>query len=167
MRRRWLLAAAAAAGLVWWSPVVVAQSGPNCTRGCPCGNACIDCSDTCRIGAGTATNGTSGGSNSDPALVVLLVGGVILGLAALASPFLLPVLCSPKKPPPPSPYKGKEPCRTDAMCPPGHSCVTEDVLAVGVCEPTSREEVPSQTETEEESETFGFPPASSEMTMAR
>lgn len=27
-----------------------AAPGPRCSRGCPCGNSCIDCSKTCRGG---------------------------------------------------------------------------------------------------------------------
>jgi hypothetical protein len=91
----------------------------------------------------------------------------MIGLAALLSPFLLPVLCFPKKPAP-SPYEGKAPCRTDEMCPPGHSCVTEDAFSVGVCEPM-REEVPPKTNHDDDdgAEWFGMMPAPSGMTMVR
>lgn len=27
------------------------DSGPSCSKGCPCGNSCIDCSKTCRGGS--------------------------------------------------------------------------------------------------------------------
>lgn len=167
MRTRWWLAAAAAAGLTWWSPVVVAQSGPTCTSGCPCGNTCISCSDTCRIGGGTATNGTRSGSGSDPTLIVLLVvGSSVVALGSLLSVFFLPVLCPAK--PPASPYKGKEPCRTDEMCPSGYFCATEDAFSVGVCEPTARDEVPPKPESEDEPEWFGFVQAPNDgMTMVR
>lgn len=32
----------------------VERTGPTCTKGCPCGNACISCSKTCHVGEGTA-----------------------------------------------------------------------------------------------------------------
>lgn len=53
-----------------------------CRVGCPCGNACIDCSDTCRVGAGTAGR-EGGGDGIDATTSCLIVGGTVAGLAVL------------------------------------------------------------------------------------
>ncbi len=34
-----------------------AGSGPQCTKGCPCGDTCIDCSLTCRVKKDQCTKG--------------------------------------------------------------------------------------------------------------
>lgn len=57
-----------------------------CRVGCPCGNACIDCSDTCRVGGGEARSGRTGSSND-----ALVVVGIVVGVAVLAASFLVPL----------------------------------------------------------------------------
>lgn len=42
------------AGAPWCARVGI-DAQPRCKKGCPCGNSCISCSKTCRVGVGTAT----------------------------------------------------------------------------------------------------------------
>ena len=51
-----------------------------CDRGCPCGNTCIDCDDTCRVGNGSA-NG-SGGRDVDQTTLAVISVVTLVGLAA-------------------------------------------------------------------------------------
>lgn len=118
MRSRWLLgslAVAVSAGLLAWSPVVVAQTGPVCRQGCPCGNTCIDCSDTCRIGDGSASGGSDGrespGQDVGQAVVVLLALGVAMVVVPLAVGWLMTSL-RPSEPTRPR-SKGKRTQSTD------------------------------------------------------
>lgn len=39
------------------SPHTPTRSGPQCTKGCPCGDTCIDCSLTCNIKQDKCTKG--------------------------------------------------------------------------------------------------------------
>lgn len=107
MRFRLVLAVVSAIGLAWWSPVVSAQSGPNCTRGCPCGNACIDCSDTCRVGGGTARGGeTEGNTPERVAINVAVVIALTVGLVAI--PLGIAIFVNlPKEPPEEDPSHGR------------------------------------------------------------
>ena len=50
--------------------------GITCRKGCPCGNACISCSETCHKGSGSA-----GYDNDEGVPVWLIVVGVVGGLA--------------------------------------------------------------------------------------
>lgn len=47
-----------------------------CTRGCPCGNSCISCSKTCRVGPGCACRGD--GATSIGLAQWVTVGGEVL-----------------------------------------------------------------------------------------
>ena len=61
------------------------QSRPTCTVGCPCGNACISCSETCWIGGGSAQSQTSN-ENSPETIALLLAtacGGLLIALVAI------------------------------------------------------------------------------------
>jgi hypothetical protein len=49
-----LIAAAPAAAGVPGCAVSPIDAQPRCKKGCPCGNACISCSKTCRIGTPAA-----------------------------------------------------------------------------------------------------------------
>lgn len=49
-----LLAAAPAAAGVPGCPASPLGAQKRCKTGCPCGNACISCSRTCRVGSGSA-----------------------------------------------------------------------------------------------------------------
>lgn len=160
MRSRWLLsgsvAVAVSVGLVCWSPVVVAQSGPVCRQGCPCGNACIDCSDTCRVGGGTASGESQDADpNRDVQLIGLyLFGGAIMAIAGafLTASWWMPCVGSawaPSQNERKPEVKGKEPCRTDDQCPAYFVCAYPSAdSGVGVCEP--RRAVPDESKDEKE-----------------
>ena len=45
-----LIASPAAAGAPWCARAAL-DAQPRCKKGCPCGNACISCSKTCRMSA--------------------------------------------------------------------------------------------------------------------
>lgn len=53
-----------------------------CDRGCPCGNTCIDCDDTCRVGNGSA-NGSGGRDPDQTALVVVGVVSLVVFVAGI------------------------------------------------------------------------------------
>ena len=57
----------------------------NCTVGCPCGNTCISCQDTCRVGGGNAQRG-GGGSGDTTAITLLILGAAgCIGLGGLVA----------------------------------------------------------------------------------
>lgn len=61
------------------------QSRPTCTVGCPCGNACISCTETCWIGGGSAQSQTNN-ENSPETIALLLAtacGGLLISLVAI------------------------------------------------------------------------------------
>jgi hypothetical protein len=65
--------------LLGFSSSTLAQQ---CDNGCPCGNTCISCQDTCRVGNGSARG--SGGGEQDPTfLLVVTLGGAAVALAAV------------------------------------------------------------------------------------
>jgi len=152
------LSVALSAGLLCWSPVVVAQSGPVCRQGCPCGNACIDCSDTCRIGTGTARDGDGFQGYTPQQLATAAVIIVALIAAVVAAPIVVGILTTapPEDPMAPrAPHKGKEPCRTDEQCPPGFSCVDHlPENGVGLCAPAQSRE-PDEPERKGSDDWFG------------
>jgi hypothetical protein len=67
-------------------------SAQTCRVGCPCGNTCISCGDTCRVGPGSA-RGREG--ETDTALVVVLVA---LGVAAAVALVAVILLTAPDMP---------------------------------------------------------------------
>lgn len=72
-----LLGSPVAAGSSWCGrPALDAQ--PRCKTGCPCGNACISCAKTCRIGAGSATRAPTTTPRTEP----ISSARTVLGTAA-------------------------------------------------------------------------------------
>lgn len=64
----------------------IAQSGPVCDIGCPCGNTCISCADTCRVGGGSASS-AGGGAGYDPLFIALVLGGAFALLVGTSLAF--------------------------------------------------------------------------------
>ncbi len=57
----------------------------NCDQGCACGNTCISCLDTCRVGGGDADNVGGGAAQPvDPTFAIVVGALVVLGVVAVA-----------------------------------------------------------------------------------
>jgi hypothetical protein len=51
-----------------------------CTRGCPCGETCISCGDTCHVGGGGTGGEAEIGERKTPTLAIALWSGAVVSL---------------------------------------------------------------------------------------